>query len=442
MFYIYILAINLPLLYNVNMKDFDLFIEDLKNLIAIPSVAGTPEKDAPFGKEVRTALDCFLEIAERLGFKTINHEGYMGELSFGEGEEIGIIGHLDVVPVGHGWNSPPFTLTEKDGIYYGRGVIDDKSPLLLCLYALKELKDSKIKPKKKFRLFVGCNEESGWGDVEYFKTKSSFPEYGFSPDGDFPVTYAEKGISHVTFTLKKPKGFANIKGGTAINCVCDLATAMADKSVIDKNLLKKYSLSLDDNNTIISRGKAAHGSTPELGVNAIKPLLQYMNEFGGQLEEGIDVLFNDSLGLGKTSSDQGKITFSPNLIKDDKENLYITCDCRIPYPYNDKTVCDILNKSSLTYSSKIANEPAFVDKNCSFVQSLLKAYNTVTGQNKTPVSIGGSTFARAFKFGCSFGAAMGSNNNMHDANEYISKAQLLECYAIYKQALFNLATEN
>ena len=103
--------------------------------------------------------------------------------------------------LGIGWNTDPFVLTKIDGVYYGRGVQDDKAPILACLYALKELKESGIAPKRKFRLIVGCNEESGWQDVEYIKKKTSLPEFGFSPDGNFPLSYAEKGILLVKIAL-------------------------------------------------------------------------------------------------------------------------------------------------------------------------------------------------------------------------------------------------
>ena len=50
---------------------------------------------------------------------------------------VGIIGHLDVVPEGEGWTYPPFELTIRDDILYGRGTIDDKGPVIASLYAIK-----------------------------------------------------------------------------------------------------------------------------------------------------------------------------------------------------------------------------------------------------------------------------------------------------------------
>ena len=194
------------------MQNFDGFIQNLRELISIKSVEGKPEKDVPFGKDVKAALQWFLSLAESFGFETVNYDDYIGEIVYGEGQEIGIIGHLDVVPVGTGWTFPPFALTEKDGYFIGRGVGDDKGAMLTTLYALKELKDGGAPCYKKFRFFVGCNEESGWRDVAYLKTKTTVPEYGFSPDGNFPVSYAEKGFYYVNVKIPPFENFGAITG--------------------------------------------------------------------------------------------------------------------------------------------------------------------------------------------------------------------------------------
>ena len=154
------------------MRDFSQYILDLEKLISYKTVYSKPEKNAPFGTEIANCFNFFLDLAKSFGFETINYDGYAGEIVFGEGKEVGIIGHLDVVPTGLGWETDPFPLTEKNGVYYGRGVSDDKAPLLSCLYALKELKNSGLKINKKFRLFVGCDEETGWRDIDYLKTKT------------------------------------------------------------------------------------------------------------------------------------------------------------------------------------------------------------------------------------------------------------------------------
>jgi len=422
------------------MKDFDNYIKTLSKLISIKSTYSCPQEDAPFGVENKNALLCFLNVAKDMGFETINYDNYAGEIVFGNGREVGIIGHLDVVPVGIGWNTDPWTLTEINGTYYGRGVQDDKAPLLSCLYALKELKDSDINSKVKFRLFIGCDEETGWRDLAYLNTKTTLPEYGFSPDGNFPLSYAEKGIIEAIFTLPKLKHFHGTKGGTVINAVCDYASVVADDGFIDKQLLKKYNLSVKNNNVIESFGKAAHGSTPHLGVNAIKPLLSYMRDMGEDLDGAISCLFEDKFKIGNMTTEQGAVTLSPDIIFE-KDNLtVIACDCRIPAPLTVEQVTDKFSAFNLDYKIKIRHEPVMVEKEGLFVKTLLCAHDSVTGKTSQPISQGGSTFSRAFKKGCAFGPEFsGYENKIHDANENETKEHLLTAYKIYKKAIFSLA---
>ena len=73
------------------------------------------------------------------------------------------------------------------------------------------------------------------------------------------------------------------------------------------------------------------------------------------------------------------------------------------------------------------------------VSALLTSLEQVTGKKQTPFSLGGSTFARAFSKGCAFGPEFADKSyNIHDANECVSKEDLLIWYDIYKTAIFNL----
>src|SRR5699024_11049830 len=87
-------------------------------------------------------------------------EGYYGYAEIGEGEELfGVLGHVDVVPVGdlNNWDSDPFELTEKDGKLYGRGTTDDKGPLLASMYALKAILDEGYKLNQRVRFSYMCS---------------------------------------------------------------------------------------------------------------------------------------------------------------------------------------------------------------------------------------------------------------------------------------------
>lgn len=424
------------------MQDFPQYILDLKKLVSFNSVKDVKTQTAPFGEGVKNALHFFLDRAQQMGFKTINYDNYIGEVVFGKGEDIGVIGHLDIVPVGENWTFDPFTLTEKDGFLFGRGVSDDKGPTLLALYALKELKDSGITPKRKIRLFIGCNEEDGWADVDYLKSRTSLPVYGFSPDGNFPLSYAEKGSYSITFSIPALKNFSDITGGTVVNAVCALASAKTNPNGIDLSLIKKHGLILNGD-IIESRGRAAHGSTPHLGVNAIKALFEYFYEMGEEVKGVLDCLFYDKFGVFDMKNEQGNVTLSPNLIYQKQDRLYITCDCRIPAPFTIADLCKKLDLFNLEYTlPEHFLPPMMVEKEGWFVSALLSSYNEVTGENAVPISMGGSTFARAFEKGCAFGIDFKRyNSNIHDADEKISIADLKEAYEIYKKALFKLATE-
>lgn len=415
-------------------------LENLKTLISFKTTASLSVENAPFGEENKKALNFFLNLAKDMGFETVNYDNYAGEVYYGEGEEIGIIGHLDVVPTGIGWNTDPFTLVEKDGFLYARGIMDDKGPCLLALYALKELKDSGVKVNKKFRLFVGCNEETGWQDFEYLKTKTTMPEFGISPDGNFPVGYAEKGITVFDFSFPTLKNFTDIKGGTVINAVCDYACVKALPDGINKKLLDKYGLKLKDNFIIESFGKAAHGSTPHLGKNALKPLFEYLLEIGEDVKNVVNYLFNDKAKVFDMKTPQGEVTFSPDLIEERDGKIIISCDCRIPAPLKNEDVFKIFDTFGIDYTYTVKHEPMMVDKDGWFVKTLANAYNSIMGKREEPVSMGGCSFARCFKQGCAFGPDFKTyETNIHDANERVTKEDFFKAYEIYKKTLFELA---
>ena len=77
-------------------------------------------------------------------------------LTFPEnGKIMAIIGHLDVVPAGSGWSHEPYGGEIADGKMYGRGTLDDKGPVISCLYAMKALKDARIRPGADSKADIG-----------------------------------------------------------------------------------------------------------------------------------------------------------------------------------------------------------------------------------------------------------------------------------------------
>ena len=268
----------------------------------------------PFGKGAYDCLEYFLKLAASYGFETKNYDGYAGEVIYGEGEEFAVLAHLDVVPAGGGWTHDPFggeidTVNKK---IWGRGAMDDKGPAIITLLAMKELKDNGFVPKKKIKLIVGCNEESGWACIDYYKAHGSLPDTGFSPDADFPVIYAEKGILQLELNFAPFVDFSSLRGGERANMVCDYCEVTCRK---DDKKLEKYGLEFKDGKAV-SRGKSAHGSTPEMGVNAIKPVLLYLG-----LNDIEKLLFEDGFNICSLCDETGKLTFSPNVIHETDDGI-------------------------------------------------------------------------------------------------------------------------
>ena len=145
-------------------------LQDIAALVAIDSVEGTPEEGAPFGAGPRAALDKTLELAAGMGFATRNCENYIGyaELAGADPEKyLATICHVDVVPAGPGWNTDPFAMERREGWLLGRGVIDDKGPAVLSLYAGAYLLKHGITPRYTFRALLGIALPSGTEALSY-----------------------------------------------------------------------------------------------------------------------------------------------------------------------------------------------------------------------------------------------------------------------------------
>ncbi len=408
------------------MKDIlPSIINTLSEWIAIKSVKTAPEENAPFGAGINLMLEKALADARAMGFCTKNYSGYIGEVVFGDGEDkdgVAVLCHLDVVPEGdlNLWSFPPYSLTEKDGYLYGRGVLDDKAPAVLCLYALKRLKDEGFKPSKKIKLIFGLDEESGWSCIDYYNKVATMPKMGFSPDGDFPVIYAEKGILHVKYSFNANENVETVVGGDRINVVCDSAT-----------------VKLKSKRTRKFKGVSAHGSTPQKGENAIKKALNYLVKKGCFLEQDFENLFSGRL-FYKIEDESGNLTFSPNVINLENGKINVWVDVRYPVHYTLNDIEKLLRKVG-DFEIVSHHAPLYADKNGKLVKTLLKVYENCFNESGKPITTGGGTYARALKNGVAFGPSLKEESCCHMPNEKISVEILKKCFDAYKQAIYELA---
>ncbi len=411
---------------------FEKAVRTISEIVKFDSSQSPAADGKPFGKGAADCLDYFLSLAESFGFETVNYDYYAGEVIFGEGEEFAVLAHLDVVPAGSGWTHEPFggEIDPKTGRIWGRGTMDDKGPAVIVLLAMKALKDGGFKPRKKIKLIVGCNEENGWECIKYYKEHAKMPDAGFSPDADFPVIYAEKGILQVKLAFPEKGGFSGLKGGERANMVCDLCEATAP---LDRERLAAAGLSYEDGK-IVSRGKSAHGSTPELGINAIRPVLEYLN-----LTEMVNALFEDGFSLGAMQDVTGRLTFSPDVIEQRDGKIYVTCDIRYPATFKREDVLSAIEAKGIEYEVVHYQAPLYNDAGCELISTLCAVYNEVTGKHMRPVAIGGGTYARALKCGAAFGPEEeGEESTIHKPDEYITFEKIEKCLKIYKLALERL----
>lgn len=414
-------------------------IQSICELIGYDSSQSEPLPGMPFGAGAAGCLGRFLSIAEGMGFAVRNYGNYAGEVLFGRGEkELAVLCHLDVVPAGEGWTHPPFAGTVENGKLYGRGAADDKGPAVICLYALKALKDAGFVPAGTVKLIAGCNEENGWACIEHYKKHAHLPETGFSPDADFPVIYAEKGILHARFAFPLPHApFTALYGGQAANMVCDRAAA--EGGPFDAARAEKYGLAAEGGR-LAAEGKSAHASTPQEGKNALLPLLSYFAEEDERVESVVNKLFRDEAGLTALRDETGPLTLSPDVAEYKDGTLFVTADIRWPSTVKKEAVLARLDALGAPYEVLHCQEPLFSDKNGPLVSALRRVYERHTGTPCEPIAIGGGTYARALKNGAGFGPQFpGRPLPIHQKDEYLPVDDIRALLAIYADAVRELA---
>jgi len=191
-------------------------VRDLKELIAIRSVAECGEGGYALGTGCHLAAEKLKETAVRYGFETENDDDYTLSvlLPGSEGKrELGILGHIDVVPEGVGWQQDPFHAVEKDGWLIGRGASDNKGPVLMALYVLRCMRELGCTLKSNLRLIAGCCEETDMRDVAHYLERHDAPAYTLNCDGAWAACIGEKGILTANLTQEIADGNLLLIGG-------------------------------------------------------------------------------------------------------------------------------------------------------------------------------------------------------------------------------------
>ena len=416
-------------------------LKDIAALVSINSVEGTPEEGAPYGAGPRAALDKTLELAAGMGLATRNCEGHIGyaELAGADAEKyLATICHVDVVPEGNGWTQDPFQMEIRDGWMIGRGVADDKGPMVATLYALKFLKEEGVSLRYPIRALVGDNEETHMHDVDYYLANYPAPVFCFTPDAEFPVCNGEKG--HFDGKLVSPVCNGVIKdfeGGVATNAVPDRASALVTTDITKLRNAPNITLEPEGEGVRIRGwGKSGHAAMPEGTVNAIGLVVNYLldnglcNDAERAYLEAVKKLHDSTAGAG-LGIDCADGPFGPLTIIGGKMSMVDgrmvqTMDSRSPTCTDGDAIAAKI-RAAIGTGAELTDvgsaKPFYIEADTPAIKACIDTYNEVTGENATPFTMGGGTYARHFPYAVSFGPEHSDmvlpefGGPMHGANE-------------------------
>lgn len=411
--------------------DQEAFIRDLQALLHIKSVrddCGPVTEQAPFGQGIYDALEFMLKLGKEAGFRTKMVDGKCCWIEAGEGDEmIAVLAHMDTVPVEDGWLAPPFEGTLIDGKLYGRGVSDDKGPALIAFYGMKAVAGEM---KKRVRLILGGDEESGaWRCMKRYKETEEMPSLAFTPDSEYPVTFAEKGILHVTIS-------GNPACNVPLSITCDNAYNVVPAHASAEFNGKHYE----------AEGKSAHAMEPEKGDNALLKLCALLRDEGAQhpFLELAKIATVQGLGIAYEDEPSGKLTINPSIAHVSADKSELCCDLRVPVTYGAEEVVAAIEKAVAPLGFHAAYDyfqpPLYVKKDSALVQTLQQVYQECTGSTEEPVSTGGGTYARAFPNAVAFGALLPDDElTYHRTNEYWKVESIAKSYQIIANAIAALS---
>lgn len=450
-------------------KHWDDIVEDITKLVEIRSVEDLDHAapGMPYGPEAYRALKAGMDIAERFGLDVHDCDGHIAyaDLIGETDKQIAMIGHTDVVAEGSGWHFEPFKVTHKDGYLIGRGVLDDKGPFVLSMYAAKFMKEQVEATGKKYpytlRVIIGNNEETDMADAEWYVENFKQPEFCFTPDSSFPLICGEKGgFSASIHSGDIADQIIEFVGGQADNAVASDAYAIvkADISALEARDRIEIEAAGEGLVKISGHGISAHASTPQTGLNAIGLVVDYLldhhigspaeTEFLKMEQHVFGSWDGSTLNIAATDEIFDPLTCIGGRIFTEGKSFRQTIDARYPSSVTDewlnKQVSDLAAQYGCTVTIDLVLVPFLTDPKNECIQTLVATYNEYTGRDAKPFTIGGGTYARHFKAA----GAFGPNDKAfpmpdwiggeHSADEGFSEEQFKRALEIYIVSLVRL----
>lgn len=447
-------------------------VEDIRTLVQVESVEDLDHAapGMPYGPAPAEALRRALAISERLGLEAHNCDGRIGyaDLPGESTTQIATIAHVDIVPLGLGWNFPPLDVTRKDGFLIGRGVQDDKGPYILSLYAAhffaRKVAETGVKLPYTLRCIAGCNEETGMADVEWYLENYEAPAFCFSPDADYPLICGEKGVYHGRFSSKPGimgDTLLELSGGTVPNAIPGRAEAIVALGIDELPEAACISLeALEDGSTrIVATGKGGHASMPAGTVNAIDLLVDYLSDsieltvdqavFLALVKTVVSTSDGSAAGIATADDKFGPLTQIGGTIATFEDgHVEQTIDSRYPTSITGDEItarmAALAEEHDATYALISDAVPFYIEPTSPEIGALLESYRAYTGNMEEPMVIGGGTYARHFPRACAYGPNEPTIPNPewvgieHGPDEGISEERLKNGLRIYISAIARL----
>jgi predicted dipeptidase len=381
---------------------------------------------------------------------------------------LGLAVHGDVVPVDDHWSFPPFEPVVRNGMVLGRGVADDKGPLVQALLAMKVIAESGRARTHAIRLLVGSDEESSFTDFKEYLATHKAPDVTLVLDSSFPVVVGERasGTLYVETPLDPPASspprLVSLNAGIATNIVPDLASVelqgdddaqldTLERRVRSKPLPEGIRLEIERRQRTLvlrTKGKASHsGVNPTGGRNALVAMANLLPEDlpAGHARElmsftalaGRD-LRGTGLGIAQEDPMFGYPIVVPTIARTTPEGkLRVGVNIRSNPNASGAVLKEKLlsavaaynarSGGSLVASGTFTSMPLVHNPDAKIVKRLVASYRRATGRSDPPAISGGGTYAKVIPNSIVYGMWFpGKPYPGHDVDEQESIADLHE----------------
>lgn len=411
-------------------------VKDLLYLTQVKSVKSQDQSGYIFGKSVHEAFDRFEAICQSLALDRVSRfDDYYAWVEVGNPEldMMGLICHIDVVNYDPSqWQFDPKGEVTADTIY-GRGVSDNKGPLIMALYLLRYIKQQNL--PLRVRLIVGGDEESEFlGVKKYLANDEETPVYGIVPDAKFPLIISESSIWN--FTVQLTKHQLGISEDAIIS------------SGIGHNSIPDFAKIKEADQEKIFRGETGHVMNYEKSENALIKLMNRCESTPGTI---LDKLHKITADQYYNFSFQGEdIHLVPTVLKTEGNEAQLTFDIRAPEHLDIQSiksaVLDFLGAEDRQIMRENIAQGYRYTENHPVVQSLLENYTDCLeefgeeDQSASPLEIKGTTYAKYFPNCITYGPGFpGEHSFGHRADERITIQSFRRAFYIYLKAFEKFA---